>query len=114
MGQRNAQFVHGAVIAFLQLADAQTDVFQIAAESDKFVIELAALFGDLHGEAALFVLLPELRDESRGGHDARGGDQHDIALERQFDEIRRGVQRRMQRRFDGHEEKNEIRRFEAG
>ena len=72
------------------------------------------MLGDLHREAALFVLLPELRDQARGGHDIGCRDQHDVPLQGLADKIRRGVQRGVERGFDRYEEEDKVRRIDAG
>ena len=68
----------------------------------------------MHRETALFVLLPELRDQPRGGHDIGCRDQYDVPLQCLADKIRRGVQRGVERGFDRHEEKDKVRRIDAG
>ena len=76
-----SQLVHGVMVGGLGRVEPHTDGLEVFREGDKFVVQQAALFGDLQDAAVLLFLPPDEGNGPHGRQQGRGGDQHDILVQ---------------------------------
>ena len=90
------------------MLQAIADFIQVLNEQHELVVQPPCPLGNFPGVLTLPFLLPQAVDDTQGGQQRGRADDHDVAVECFLKQRRLRLQRRGKRRFDGHEQQDEI------
>lgn len=107
------QLVARRTVGFIQLLQSIADLVQVLNKQHELVVQPPGALGDFPSILTLAFLLPQTVDHAQRRQQCRRADDDDVAVEGFLEQARFGLQRRRKRRFDRHEQQNEIKAVQA-